>query len=315
LGDFSAPSGLAKETDEMNLRQIEAFKAVMESGTVTQAALRMHVSQPAVSKLLQMFERSSGMQLFTRDRGRLAPTSEALLLYDEVERVFQGAEQVRKAAEEIRSLQRGTLSVGVMPALAAGFAQEVLARLESSQPKMSVNLQARETVRLTEQLVMRQIELFCTFAPLEHPELTSEVLCRVPLVCILPLGHRLAKRSEISCRDLRDERCASLTHNSPIRRRVDQAFEEAKVTPSYAFESTMATAICSFVARGLGVAIVNPVYVGTFSSSLVAKPFVSRIETDLMLVLPRGRRISKLGEAFAEAARAVGAEFSSLSKR
>ena len=292
----------------MNLRQIEAFKAVMESGTVTQAALRMHVSQPAVSKLLQMFERTSGMQLFTRDRGRLAPTSEALLLYDEVERVFQGADQVRRAAEEIKSLKRGTLSVGVMPAMAAGFAQEVLARLMQSQPDVKVNLQARETVKLTEQLVMHQIELFCTLANLEHPELSPEVVCRVPLVCILPKGHKLAKQQEIRCKDLRNERFAALTYNSPIRRRVDQAFDDAKVAPVYAFESTMATAVCSFVASGLGVSIVNPIYVGTFGPSVVVRPFLPRIETDLMLVLPRSRRISKVAEAFAESARTVGAE-------
>lgn len=292
----------------MNLRQIEAFKAVMESGTVTQAALRMHVSQPAVSKLLQMFERASGMQLFTRDRGRLAPTSEALLLYEEVERVFQGADQVRRAAEEIKSLRRGTLSVGVMPAMAAGFAQEVLARLMQSQPDVKVNLQARETVKLTEQLVMHQIELFCTLANLEHPELSPEVVCRAPLVCILPQGHKLAKQPEIRCKDLRNERFAALTYSSPIRRRVDQAFDDAKVAPAYAFESTMATAVCSFVASGLGVSIVNPIYVGTFSPSVVVRPFVPRIETDVMLVLPRSRRISKVAEAFAESARVVGAE-------
>ena len=74
----------------MNLRQIEAFKAMMEAGTVTEAALRLRISQPAMSKLLQYFERAAGMALFTRDRGRLSPTPEAQLLYDQVEQVFQG---------------------------------------------------------------------------------------------------------------------------------------------------------------------------------------------------------------------------------
>jgi DNA-binding transcriptional LysR family regulator len=78
----------------MNLRQIEAFKAVMETGTVTLAAARLHIAQPSATKLLQMCERSAGMSLFTRDRRRLTPTPEARLLYGEVERVFQSAETI-----------------------------------------------------------------------------------------------------------------------------------------------------------------------------------------------------------------------------
>ena len=132
----------------MNLRQIEAFKAVIESGTVTQAAERLAISQPAVSKLLQSFERGSGLTLFTREKGRLSPTTEARLLYEEVERIFQGAGRVRQAADEIRSLKRGLLSIGVMPALSVGFAQEILARLHVSQPGVSVNLHGRETHKL-----------------------------------------------------------------------------------------------------------------------------------------------------------------------
>jgi hypothetical protein len=64
----------------MNLRQIDAFKAVMETGPVTQAAACLHIAQSSATKLLQMCERSAGMLLFTRDRGRLIPAAEARLL-------------------------------------------------------------------------------------------------------------------------------------------------------------------------------------------------------------------------------------------
>jgi DNA-binding transcriptional LysR family regulator len=291
----------------MNLRQIEAFKAVMEAGTVTQAAARLNISQPAVSKLLQMFERGAGMPLFIRDRGRLSPTVEARLLYEEVERVFQGADRVRQAAAEIKSLRRGTLSVGAMPALSVGFAQEILARLQESHPGIQMILHARETPHLIEQLVMHQIELLYSAHPLDHPELRVESLCCVPFVCILPHGHRLASKAEISCSDLRGERFASFRHGTPLRRHIDQAFEDAKVSRINALEAPMATPICAFVARGLGVSVVNPLFVGAFAPTLVIRPFAPRITQDVFMATPRSRRISRLAEAFAQASRDFGA--------
>jgi DNA-binding transcriptional LysR family regulator len=73
----------------MNLRQIEALRAVIESGTVSRAAERLSISQPAVTKLLQNLERSTGLALFDRARGRREPAAEARMHFDEVERLFK----------------------------------------------------------------------------------------------------------------------------------------------------------------------------------------------------------------------------------
>lgn len=292
----------------MNLRQIEAFKAFMEAGTVTMAAARLHVSQPAVSKLLQHFEKTSGLTLFVRDRGRLSPTREAQLLFDEVERVFQGAGRVKQAAKEIRALERGSLAVGVIPALSVGFAQEILARLRTERTRAAVQVHARDTPRLVEQLVTQQIEIVLSVQSIEHPEVRAESLCRMPLVCILPPRHRLAARREIRCRDLAGEPLATFWHDSALRRRIEQAFDDARVAPRIVLEAPMAPTICAFVARGLGAAIVNPVFVGAFRPVLAVRPFVPRIDSEISMAVPRGRRLSAIGEAFAETARAVAAE-------
>jgi DNA-binding transcriptional LysR family regulator len=292
----------------VNLRQIEAFKAFMETGTVTMAAARLSISQPATSKLLQLFERSAGFELFVRDRGRLSPTREARLLYDEVERVFQGTQRIRQAAREILALERGSLAVGIMPALSVGFVQEILARLGADRPRAVVQVQARDTPRLVEQLVSQQIEVVLSVLPLEHPELRTESLCKVPLVCILPPGHPLAKRREIHCKDFAGEPFATFWHDAAVRRRIDQAFEDAKVPLHVVLEAPMAPTICAFVARRLGVAIVNPLYIGAFATSLVVRPFRPRIYSEISMATLRGRRLSALAEAFTASARTVAHE-------
>ena len=109
----------------MNLRHIEALKAVIENGTVQRAAKVIHISPSAAPKLLSGFEKSAGVRVFDRTQGRLTPAAEGLSLYRDVERVYTGVEEIRRAAHEIRTLCRGTLAVGAMPALSAGFVQRV----------------------------------------------------------------------------------------------------------------------------------------------------------------------------------------------
>ena len=79
----------------INLRQIEAFKGVIENGTVSRASQLLNISQPAMSKLIAHLEADTGLRLFDRVKGRLAPTEHAMRLYEEVGRIFAGVRQLR----------------------------------------------------------------------------------------------------------------------------------------------------------------------------------------------------------------------------
>jgi DNA-binding transcriptional LysR family regulator len=79
----------------MNARQLEVFRAVMRNRSLTAAAEALHVSQPAVSKLLRHFETQIGYKLFERLGGRLVPTAEAQLLYRDADRIFREIEVLK----------------------------------------------------------------------------------------------------------------------------------------------------------------------------------------------------------------------------
>jgi DNA-binding transcriptional LysR family regulator len=73
---------------QLTFRQIEAFRAVMVHGTVTQAAKHLNTSQPSVSRSIQELETATGLQLFKRAKRRIEPTGAASELYKEVARAF-----------------------------------------------------------------------------------------------------------------------------------------------------------------------------------------------------------------------------------
>src|SRR5205823_15114749 len=93
----------------INSRQVEAFRAMMLTGSVTEAAKLMAVTQPAVSRLLRDFQALLKMELFERRGTGLVPSAAATALYTEVERSFVGLERITAAAEEIRGRRTGTL--------------------------------------------------------------------------------------------------------------------------------------------------------------------------------------------------------------
>ena len=286
----------------MNLRQIEAFRAVIESGTVSRAAERLSISQPAVSKLLQNLEETIGLVLFDRTRRRLAPTKEAMMLFDEVDRLFKGMNDLMTFAEDIRTLRHGSLRIGIMPALSAGFIQDVVAEFIVDHPQAQISIHARSTVKIVEWLVAGHLDIGLTSHPVTNPELTQIPLCRNKFVCVLPLNHPLTKNRTIRPHDLASARFISFSSDSDFRVLVDDVFTEAKVERTLLLEAPMATTICALVAKGLGVSILNPFYLGAFRNQISVRPFRPAIEGEIRIMLPRHRQRTLATKAFIECA-------------
>lgn len=283
----------------MSLRHIEAFKAVMENGTVNRAAEVMHISQPAVSKLLQGFERATGFKVFDRAQGRLSPTAEGLMLYRDVERVFAGAEEIRRAAEEIRAMRRGTLAVGAMPALSAGFVQQVISAFLEDRPQVKLEIRFAQRVRLVDWVASGRLDIALCNAAHEHPEIETELLSRQSAVCLLPPAHPLARQKEVSAQNLEHEPFISWSDGTLTRLRVDALFDRLGIERRISFTASTAPAICAFVSSGLGVALAHPLYIGVAASAMAVRPFKPKLELDLLMAFPKRASRPALVKAFA----------------
>ena len=96
---------------KMNLRQIEVFRAIMLTGSISGASKLLFVSQPAISRLMAHTEQRLGLTLFVRAKGRLHPTPEARRLLGEVNAVYDGVERVNGVAEDLMANRTGSADV------------------------------------------------------------------------------------------------------------------------------------------------------------------------------------------------------------
>ncbi len=105
----------------MKYKQMLALRMVMLSGTVSQAAVRLNISQPAVSNLIASLEQHFEFPLFERRKGRLHPTPDARHIYQNIARALSGFEKVSQSAHDICAQKSGSLRAACMPGLSLSF--------------------------------------------------------------------------------------------------------------------------------------------------------------------------------------------------
>jgi DNA-binding transcriptional LysR family regulator len=288
----------------MNFRQLEAYRAIMVAGTVTQAARMLRVSQPAVSRLLAQLEDTVGFALFQRIKGRLVPTHEGMNLYREVEKAFLGLDKITERAKEIRELRSGHLQITSLPALSIGLLPKVIERFVCDRPEVNVSLQVCSTPRVLEWMAAQQSDLGFAAEPVDDPAYDIEYLS-VDCVTVLPPGHRLQSKEVITPADLQEESFVSLGRDHRTRFRIDAAFEAARVQRHMRFETQLTVTVCSFVLQGLGVSIVDPVTASDYADrGLVVRPFSEAIPFDFGIIYSAFRPRSQLAEEFVTELRA-----------
>lgn len=289
----------------LNLRQVEAFKAVIEAGTVSRAAEILHVSQPAVSKALAHLEEDTGLQLFDRVRGRLAPSVQGMRLYEEIDRIFAGIRQVERAVELVRREEQGQLIVGVLPALSVSFIQRATAAFLRHRPRVYVSIMGHSSQIIVDWVATRQLDVGLISSRPENPYIETEPLMPHPLVCIMPRDHPLAAREVVGPADLHGQRFVSFAPASPTRRSLEALLDQHGVTPDIVLDATTAPAVSDFVACGFGVSLVHPVFAAGVRDRIAMRRFEPAIPFEFQLCRPRDSRNADLVEVFVREARAA----------
>lgn len=279
----------------MNLRQVEIFRQVFETRSVTGAAVALGISQPAVSKHLGALERACGFLLFSRTAGRLVPTTEGRLFALEVDRLFQNIGRLEHIARSIAERRRGSIRIAAFPALSNRFLPATLAPILKDRPDVRLTLESRTSPRIVEMAINQGIDVGFSLLPVEHPLVECTCVCDFDLVCVLPDRHPLTIRASLCPADLSDEPFISLGAADRSRTVTEQAFGVKHPRSRMQIEAQMAEAACSFVANGLGIAIVPPFVAQAFArDGLVTRPFMPAVEMQIWQHVPLGNPVGEL---------------------
>jgi len=289
----------------LSLRHIEIFHAVMTTGNLTEAALLLQTSQPTVSRELARCEKLLNLQLFERVRGRLFPTAQGLRLFEEVQRSYYGLDRIINAAAGIRQFEQAQLSVACLPVFSQSLLPAVCQPFLEQYPEASFNIVPQESPLLEEWLSAQRHDLGITENPHTPAGTERQTLLTLNEVCVLPVNHPLSAKAVITPQDFSGLSFISLSATDNYRQLLDILFAERGISRRMVLETHSAASVCSMVAQGIGVSIVNPLSAleyacpaGQGSGRIVARPFSENVPFTVSLVRPLHRPASALVDTF-----------------
>ena len=248
----------------MRLRQIEVFRAVMLTGTVSEAARLLHVSQPVVTRVLQHAEASLGFRLFERVRGRLQPTPEAVALYGDVERLYGEVERVRRVSESLRHKGAGRLRVAATPSLATPLLVPAVRRFCARHPETQVQVLTHHTDEIVDALLSNQIDVGFAYAPPRHEAIASEPVAAGRMLLAVPRTQPLVmsksaggRRATLPMRRLMDRAFVGHDDNTSLGLLVRQTLARHALEPHATLEVQTYSLALSLVDAGLGISLLD----------------------------------------------------------
>ncbi len=286
----------------MNLRQMEVFRAVMLTGGVVGAAQLLHISQPAVSKMLTQTQRHLGFPLFVRIKGRLVPTPEAQTLNEEIGALWRGVERVRDVSRTLAAPRSGSLTLAVSASVAPYLIPRTLAQLAPAFPGLQTRMEILVAPILTDALLDRSADIGISVLPISHPNLVEEARYECGFACVVPSGHRLATARVVTPAQLVGERLISYPPDTPYGQALLRAYGKAAGSLQIHSLVRSATSACWQAQAGGGIAVVDRAAVaGSPFKGLVVRPFRTPERLAVSVIRNRYRPLSVVQEAFCRA--------------
>lgn len=270
----------------LQYREIEAFQAVVQTGTTTAAAQLMHTTQPSISRLLAQMQAAAGVKLFDMHKGRLKPTREAMALYATVQQHFVGRERIERELAVLRQSGAASLRIGCTPALALSVIPPVMGEYLKCYPGAHLSIQTLGGNELRDGVLEGKFDMVLSTMVLATEALDATVLHCGQGVCVMHPEHPLAARASLHVQDLQDQMLLTLNASDSIFIQLQQTMLAFGVTPASTIETNYSSTICRLAAQGLGIGVVNPYMAAVFAQELKILALQPACSIEVVLALP-----------------------------
>lgn len=213
----------------MRLRHIEIFHAVYVTGSITSAAKVLCVSQPSVSKVLAHAEMQLGFQLFKRAKGKLTPTSEAHMLFSEIDNIYKQLSSIKKMAENIKKSEKGLVDIAITPALGFELIPKVISEFHKIHPNVEFKVKTLHNQEAMQALIEHRCDLALLFSSPKMPGVSEVELGQSEMVAMYPKEEFPHSPEEITFSELAEKDLIGIWESGPLGELLWNRFSELGV--------------------------------------------------------------------------------------
>ncbi len=283
----------------MDIRQLRVLQTVLRTGSISEAARILNISQPAVSKTIGAIESAVDLPLFERINGRLVPTMQAHALVPDIKRVLDDFALVRQAARELRDGKRGHLKIAAPPTLTASIIPLAIASFSKSNPAVEFTITATATRDVVELVARHEVDLGICQPSSGDVYVQSFDVCRGAVICLMPAEHELSRFKRVRPLDLVGHELISFPLSEPTGARIAEAFRSEGLRFRISIEVNQSFAACALVKAGIGIALVDSFLpMRTAFPGVDFRPFSPTIHLNIQLMSSTQRMLSPLVRAF-----------------
>ncbi len=243
----------------MRLRQIEVFHAIYSCGSMTNAAAKLNVSQPSVSKVLAHAEQQLGYRLFDRVKGKLIPTPEAHQLFSHVADVYQDVDRLRHVAKNLKAGSAGRIRVASTPAFGLEVLPKAVVSFRHDHADTVFELETLHLDEISDALLESRIDIGLAFDPVSNPGIEEKKLATGHFVVLAHDAATFNGRSTLSVDDLKEQPFIALNSRGPLGRSLSAYIASSNTDLNVVAWSETYHVAKTLVACGAGVTIVDSI--------------------------------------------------------
>lgn len=244
--------------ESVDLRQFRYFLALSEELNFGRAALRLHISQPPLSRQIRQLEDQLGVELFVRNKAGVTPTEAGRAFLPEVRRTLAQAEKAVAAAKAAAASDGGQFVVGYTTVFDRSAIPDVADRLREHFPRCRLLTKGKHSINLVRDLNNGAIDAAFIGLHTAAPGLIVETIFEDPVVVALPANHPLAKKRRLGFDDLRGVPMFWFERklNPGFYDHSQAFFESINFTPKAIAEPAEHHILLGLIAEGAGVALI-----------------------------------------------------------
>ncbi|MBI2822513.1 MAG: LysR family transcriptional regulator [Acidobacteria bacterium] len=285
----------------MDFHDLKVFCDLIESGRFSRAADTNYISQSAVSQLIKKLEDYYEVKLLERGREAISPTAKGQIFYRHAKELLNEFGQLENDLKPSGEIS-GLVKVATVYSLGLHEMSHYVRRFMKRYPGVNLHLEYQRTNRIYEECLKNVIDVGIVPYPSPRPQLEIVPFFNDRLVLISAPGGPLAKRRQISIKDLDNQRFIGFERDIPIRKAVDRIFRAEKVGVQYVMQFDNIETIKCAVEVGFGVSIIPELAVREEikAKTLVAVPFSQAFYRPVGIIFKKGRSLTTGAVAFIE---------------
>ncbi|MDJ1158070.1 LysR family transcriptional regulator [Chelatococcus sp. SYSU_G07232] len=257
----------------VTLRQIEIIRAILVTGTIAGAARLLNISAPGVSRLLKYTDQSLGFRLFERRHGRYLPAPRAAHIFEQINNVYKDVEDLRYLIERVDIGTGQELKIGSAPSISMVMVPRAIVRLRRRHPDLVIDLNILKMEETLDYLLLGKGELVAMSHSIAHPNIASRELAHGRLFCIVPEGHALASRTEVTPREIASHPLIGIDPADPYGRIMADIFRRSGISFEITIRARFGSTVCTLVRAGLGIAVIDQ-----FTLAYGSQPGITALE-------------------------------------